>query len=439
MPLADVPDRQLEERDGLLLPQVEHVGDRLDDQRRIADARQFHEPDAVIVRAQLGRGGLDRQAGLAGAAGTGQRERATARQQPFDVAHLALPTNEAAELDWQVVRASPTARGTSTAGPGECGGGPPRRPLAAALSAAVRAAAEAALEDVAVQLFALIGRFDPELAPKDGAQPLVLAEGQQPPAAERVQPHQAAVGGSSAGSSSSSVRSDATAASRSPPRSCSSARRARTARSSWRERLARAVCPLGVRIIGQEFASVEVMGGPDRRCSPTPAASRSRGDEASASTQSSVRAETEDPVAQDQDALDALVERTEGDARNSKRLVEVVHAGVRRAIRPQVLDDLLAVQPMAGVSASSFTSSLALRRRQAAAGTGRPSTSTSNPPSRRTRTDGEVPPDPAWPVRHGYRRTSTRWRVLAPSPTSSDRRRSTPAAGRPPPTRGWPR
>ena len=135
MPLADVPDRQLDERDGLMLAQVEHIGDRLDDQRRIVHTRQFYEPDTVIVRAQLGSGGLDRQPGLSGTAGTGQRECATARQEPFDVTHLALATNEAAELDGQVV---PSRRSVGrSVDSGVLGGRPPR--AVAARFAIVRA------------------------------------------------------------------------------------------------------------------------------------------------------------------------------------------------------------------------------------------------------------------------------------------------------------
>src|SRR5438552_12621957 len=97
-------DHQLDERYGLLFTDVEQIGDRLDNERRLAQCGQFHEPDTVLVCADLGRGGLDRKSGLAGAAGTGERERPTPGKQLLDVPHLALAPDEAAELDGQVMR-----------------------------------------------------------------------------------------------------------------------------------------------------------------------------------------------------------------------------------------------------------------------------------------------------------------------------------------------
>jgi hypothetical protein len=58
--------------------------------------------------------------------------------------------------------------------------------------------------------------------------------------------------------------------------------------------------------------------------------------------------ETEDAISQDQDSLRVtLTDRTERNPSNVQCLVEVVHAGVQRAFRPQLLDDLLAVESVA--------------------------------------------------------------------------------------------
>src|SRR6187397_2995778 len=144
----------------------------------------------------MGSGGLDSQPGLSGTAGTSERECATARQEPFDITHLALATNEAAELDGQVVRTPRDRSLRASPAPfwpagwlGRHDG--PRRRRVFGRRAGCRL--QAALQDLAVQLFALVGRFQPEFAPKDRAQPLVLAEGRQPPVEERVQAHQIAV------------------------------------------------------------------------------------------------------------------------------------------------------------------------------------------------------------------------------------------------------
>jgi len=115
-PVVDMADDQLDERHGLLFTHVEHIGDRLDDKCRLAQRGQFHEPDTVLVRADLGRRGLDRQPGLAGAAGTRERECPTADKQPLDLPHLALAPDKAAELDGQVVPPPPdhpVAEGTA--------------------------------------------------------------------------------------------------------------------------------------------------------------------------------------------------------------------------------------------------------------------------------------------------------------------------------------
>ena len=98
--------------------------------------RQFHEPDAVIVRAQLGSGGLDRQPGLAGTAGTGQRECATASGRSRSISRISRsrPTKL---LSW-TGRLCRRRRGPSD-GPGATGAG--RRTGCRAMPAAVRAAA----------------------------------------------------------------------------------------------------------------------------------------------------------------------------------------------------------------------------------------------------------------------------------------------------------
>ena len=101
---------QLDVRFGLPFADVEHVGDGLDDQGRLADRREFDEPDAVVVRADLRGGGLDREPGLARAAGPGQGQCPGAVQEPLDLVDLAFATDETAQLDRQVVRSRRTRR-----------------------------------------------------------------------------------------------------------------------------------------------------------------------------------------------------------------------------------------------------------------------------------------------------------------------------------------
>jgi len=62
----------------------------------------------------------------------------------------------------------------------------------------------------------------------------------------------------------------------------------------------------------------------------------------------SVRAETEHAVAQDEDALASLVGHAECGTSDAECLVEIVQGRIGRAIRPELLHGLLALEPVAG-------------------------------------------------------------------------------------------
>ena len=87
------------------LGDAQSVRDGREDQRRVGDVRQWHEPDAPWERLHHVPRELERQARLAGPAGTGEREQPAAQQQLAGFVELALATHERRELRGQVVGA----------------------------------------------------------------------------------------------------------------------------------------------------------------------------------------------------------------------------------------------------------------------------------------------------------------------------------------------
>lgn len=86
------------------LPQVEDGRHGLGEKGGIGDRPQLHEAYAVREILEMIRGELDRQARLAGSAGTTERHQAVPGQEAPDRRHLRFPTDEARDLDGQVVR-----------------------------------------------------------------------------------------------------------------------------------------------------------------------------------------------------------------------------------------------------------------------------------------------------------------------------------------------
>ena len=78
-------------------------GDGLGHQRRVGERGQLDQPDAIRVARELGSRRLDRQPGLAAAAGAGQGEQPGGGEQSLDLGDLALASDEARQSDWQVV------------------------------------------------------------------------------------------------------------------------------------------------------------------------------------------------------------------------------------------------------------------------------------------------------------------------------------------------
>ena len=80
---------------------------------RVADRLERHEPHAVGELVGDVGGELERQAGLAGAAGPGQRQQPGRREELGRLAQLRLPPDEARQLGRQVVRAGGRATGSA--------------------------------------------------------------------------------------------------------------------------------------------------------------------------------------------------------------------------------------------------------------------------------------------------------------------------------------
>ena len=79
-------------------PGVQGLGDRGADQLGLAECRQLDQPDPVGEILRLLPGKLQRQPGLAAAAGPGQGEEPRVAQQRRDLGQLALAADEAGQL-----------------------------------------------------------------------------------------------------------------------------------------------------------------------------------------------------------------------------------------------------------------------------------------------------------------------------------------------------
>src|SRR6188768_66095 len=202
--------------------------------------------------------------------------------------------------------------------------------------------------------------------------------------------------GSSAGSISSSPRSVSMASSPSPPRSCSKASWARIASSSWASASRGPAAHSAYGSSGNSSPRYSSWAARYRSTLDSPDASRIPETNASASVQrlpSGHRLRIPSRRTRTPWTPSSVTPSAARATRSAWwRLFRAASAG-RSGHRCSVTCSRCMRWP--GVSARSLTSSLALRRRHAAAGTARPSTSTSNPPRRRTRTDGRVPPEPA--------------------------------------------
>ena len=116
--------------------QTERGGGRRRHQRGIAQARQLHQPDAIVARAQPRRRSLDSEAGLARPAGAGQREQAIAVKQTGDLPQLPVAPDEARQRDRQVMAsrlsqlARRVARALASAASAPAGRGRPHRAAA---------------------------------------------------------------------------------------------------------------------------------------------------------------------------------------------------------------------------------------------------------------------------------------------------------------------
>ncbi len=102
---AQVVDQHVQHRAIGVLAEAQRAGDRRHDQLGIGDRRQRHEPGAVR-QCLLHRGGdLDREAGLAGPTGPGERQQPRPLEQPADLGDLGLATDEGRELGRDVADA----------------------------------------------------------------------------------------------------------------------------------------------------------------------------------------------------------------------------------------------------------------------------------------------------------------------------------------------
>ena len=86
-----------------LLADAERVRHGLADERRIAQRRQLHEPDAIRILVKQRVRHLQRQPGLAAAAGADQRQQARGGQPLLDLRDLSLAADEARQGLGQVV------------------------------------------------------------------------------------------------------------------------------------------------------------------------------------------------------------------------------------------------------------------------------------------------------------------------------------------------
>jgi len=96
-------EQRVEHREPRFLLDANHAGDGLRNEARIGDGRQFDQPDAVGVVVERVRRHLQRQAGLAEAAASQQRQQAHVAEQRPHFRKLALAGDKWRQLSRQVV------------------------------------------------------------------------------------------------------------------------------------------------------------------------------------------------------------------------------------------------------------------------------------------------------------------------------------------------
>ena len=344
---AQVLDDELDVRLGLPFTDAEHVGDGLDDQGGVADRRELDQPHAVAVRADLRRGGLDREPGLARPAGTGQGQGSGAVQEPFDLPDLAFATDEAAQLDGQVVR---PRRGAPAVVPLARWWRRVRGGLVGRRDGSRRGrgrCAEPAFQDVTVEQAARVGRLHIQLPSEDRPQSLELAEGQLATIVQRVHPHQGAVG-RFVGRLELEQLAERVGRGVVPAGTLLELRDPREhGQVVLGEVLAEPDGPVGISVIGQWLAHVHRPGG------------KKVGEAVVRLTDRSVegrrvdphlagRGKADRPVAEHQRLAAPVTDGAEGGAGHTDRLVEVVRGRLERTVRPELLHQRLAMEPVAG-------------------------------------------------------------------------------------------
>ena len=101
--MAQLIDHRLDQRSPRRLPDVDDRGDDVSHPRRLPEWRQVGQPHAVGKPIEHLARDLERQACLATPAGAGERQQPRGGQQPLELSHLPLTTNEAGELRRQIV------------------------------------------------------------------------------------------------------------------------------------------------------------------------------------------------------------------------------------------------------------------------------------------------------------------------------------------------
>lgn len=102
--LADLVRHEVDGRAGRVVHQPQRPGDRRRDQIRVADRLQGDEPHPVRMALRGRRRDLEREPGLAGPAGSGERQQPGALEQGGGLGDLPLAPDERGQLRRQIVR-----------------------------------------------------------------------------------------------------------------------------------------------------------------------------------------------------------------------------------------------------------------------------------------------------------------------------------------------
>ncbi len=101
--VAKVVGQDVEERTPRLFAHPECGRHALHHQRRIQNGRQLDKPDPLCELIEKIRGCLQREPGLAGTAGAGQRKQMRGAEQALDLGQLSLAPDERGEPDGYIV------------------------------------------------------------------------------------------------------------------------------------------------------------------------------------------------------------------------------------------------------------------------------------------------------------------------------------------------